>query len=137
MKVIVQFLLAATLFCAPQSAGAQAKAKVNISSVRQKGKSVAFTVSSPAEFYVGGNEYVLYIGNKQFTTYKQDNTEGKGRLIYQISQPDYKSLKEGARIYLTYGDLPAETGSTNEELSKQPDSKCWPLGRFTKRLLTK
>lgn len=119
----------------PFSAVAQQKAKAALASVRQHGRTVAFTVTSARKFYVGNDIYVLHIGASDFSYCNQDDSGGSGKLIFFVPKEDYGALKEGAGIYLTYGAT--GDGPSAAEMCRQGMGKCWPLGTYSKKLLTR
>jgi hypothetical protein len=135
-KLIVLFFCLLAIMFFPDRSVAQEKAKVEIVSARQKGNTVLFTVASSGNFIVGGNVYVLHIGDKTFSHYKQSVAHGKGSLAFLIPAADFNNLKEGANIYLTYGNK-NETEKGMEEMSKPGQGPCWALGKFNPQILTK
>ncbi len=120
----------------PMHVSAQEKAKTNVSLVKQKGNTVAITLTSSKPFRMGGNVYVLYIGNKDLSHSRQSVNKGKGTLTFSINTEDFNALQEGAGMYLTYGRI-KEDGAPMEELSKLKSNKCWSLGKFNHSMLTK
>ena len=114
---------------------AQDKNKTKIGYLKHKGKDVLFNIIGTKPFIFGGNTYILHIGDKEFTIYQQTKFENKGSLTFTIYEADYQTLKDGANIFLTYGNLSREEDL--EDLSKEQYSPCWSLGKFTKKLLSK
>lgn len=132
MKHIVALLCAiATLF----SAQAGEKQKVKLSSLKRNGSDVKLTVTSNNEFYVGGNKHVLYVSGNHYDRYDQANDDGKGSLSFYIPSEDFKKLKDGAKVYLSYGLLEEETEKELEELCQQSLSPCWQVGKLSKKQL--
>jgi len=130
------FVLIAALFILCLSAGnvaAQDKQKAKISLLKQEGKTVTLTVTSNNEFYMGGNMHILHIGDMDFKLYDQDNIDGKGYLKFFIPVNDYKALKDGTKVYLSYGELSLEPGQNIEELCSQKFCPCWSLGKLNKK----
>jgi hypothetical protein len=127
------FVIALQFFNSP--AKAEEKQKARISLIRQTGNTVALTVSSPHEFYVGGNKHILYIGGKHFDLYEQNNEDGRGYLKFFIPADDFKMIKDGTRVYLSYGELEIENEDELEALCKQNFGPCWQLGKLNKRRL--
>lgn len=117
---------------------AQQVHKARIGTVKQKNNTIEFTVTSSVPFYVGGNVYVLHIGNKTFRLSEQTSDDkNRGYLKFFIPVDEYNKLKEGNAVYLTYGYM-----HTNEEqevlaVSKKDPDRCWQVGKFSKKLLTK
>ena len=136
-NLAVLFFSIAILFFIPGSAMAQVKIKTEIASVKQQGNTVDFTITAAKPFIFGGNRYILYIGDKAFYLNKQSAREGKGTITFFIPASDFKTLTEGAGIYLTYGQFPRHGSEQGrEELSKQ-SNRCWPLGKFSRSMLDK
>jgi hypothetical protein len=122
-----------TLFVAGD-VSAQAKSKVEISSVKQKAETVRFMLSSSKPFMVGDNRYILHIGDKEFSRYEQSKNNGKGYITFLMYTDDFDKLENDKKVYLTYGSVSEEADM--EKLSKQ-SARCWSLGKFSKGLLTK
>jgi hypothetical protein len=137
MKKLILFLCFAIMCIAAGSAIAQDKAKISITSVKQKDKNVNFTVTASKPFRMGGNVYVLLIGDKEFAHGKQSKPNGKGVMTIFIPADEFNDLSEGANIYLTYGHKYRGDEQAIADLSKQGRSQCWSLGKFSKKLLTK
>ncbi len=115
---------------------AQNKATLEIGTVKQKDKMVAFTINSSHRFVVGGNTYVLHIGPAEFAHYKQSFKSGVGSLVFQVPVAAYNSLKDGNSMYLTYGHKD-ESEKEMEAQSKEAQGSVWSLGKFSTKLLTK
>ncbi len=113
------------------------KPTIKIESAYKKGSIVYFTVQSNKDFYVGGNVYVLHIGDKQFAHSEQTSkADGSGELSFMIPEADFSTLMDGANVYVTYGQLLDEDDDRAlAELSKQPTTQCWSIGQFNKKLL--
>src|ERR1039457_5440086 len=125
------FTLAIMLFFTGNTV-AQEKAKTEITTVKQKGETVHFTLTSSKPFIFGNNRYVLYIGEKEFFRLEQSKKNGKGYMTFYIPIQDFNNLREGDGIYLSYGTV--DTGDENlEEVAK--GCRCWSLGKFSKSLL--
>jgi len=114
---------------------AQEKQKVKMSLLKQAGPNVTLTITSPSEFYIGGNTHVLYIGNKHFLLHDQDNENGKGILKFYIPSEDFKKIADGSRVYLSYGLLEAESEQELQDMCKQKFCPCWELGKLKKSQL--
>jgi hypothetical protein len=115
---------------------AQQKIEKNIASVKSNGEFVDFNLSSPRPFIFGNNRYILHIGNADFYRNKQTiNPDRTGSMTFLIPISDFNALKDGAAIYLTYGQ-PTTDNNDLEELSKGA-LPCWSLGKFDKSLLNK
>jgi len=135
MGKTIFLLLALTIaFLNPLKSQAQSKAKIEISTIKQKGETVKVTVSSSKPFIFGSNKYILHIGDKICSHYEQTKKEGKGYLAFLVPSSEYKALTNGANIYLTYGHV--DEDANLEALSKQ-NARCWALGTFNKVPLTK
>ncbi len=139
MKNITTLLLSIVLLMPfSGSVKAQDKARTRIVQVKQKGDIVLFTLSSSKPFIFGSNRYYLRIGDKSFTRNEQSHTNGKGRMTFLIPKGDFNRLNESAAIYLTYGNISEDDASSLEELGKADDFlRCWSLGKFSRKLLTK
>lgn len=133
-------LYCAMTFAIPQVAAAYEKARTKVSSVKQKGDNVAFTLTSSKKFYFGANDYILYIGDKRFDENKNLSTNGKGVMTFFIPNEDFGKLVDGADIYLTYGHLTNDEEHESEQLedfNKQNNKRVWSLGKFSAKMLTK
>lgn len=131
------------LFCAllvlcfsPSVSKATEKQKVKIASLKKDSQgTVLMTVSSPNEFYVGGNKHVLYVSGKHFDLYDQENEDGHGSLKFHIPENEFSTLPDGARVYLSYGMMEVENEQELEDLCQQSLSPCWQVGRLNKKQL--
>jgi hypothetical protein len=114
---------------------AQEKQKVKMSLMKQSGQMVTLTITSPNEFYIGGNTHVLYIGNKHFDLHDQNNINGKGILKFYIPTDEFKKLTDGSKVYLSYGMLDADNEKELQDMCKQKFCPCWELGKLSKKQL--
>lgn len=119
----------------PKPASAQEKQKATVSLIRQNGNTVTVTITSSEEFYIGGNTHILHIGNKHYDRNEQNNVDGKGILKFFIPANEFKVLKNGTKMYLTYGELDMENEQEIEAYSKERESRCWALGKLNKKML--
>jgi hypothetical protein len=133
-KISILFSLLVALFFSVNIM-AQEKAKTGVASVKQKGETVRFSLVSSKPFIFANNRYVLYLGEKAFYKNEQWEKKGKGYLTYFIPASEFKQVKEGAKMYLSYGDIDV-TASDIEDYAKE-SRKCWSLGNFNKNLLKK
>ena len=115
---------------------AQVKPAVKIATVKQKGKTVSFTITASEPFRMGSNRYILHIGDKEFFRNSQSENKGHGTITFMIPADDYKHLQSGKSIFLTYGHS-NDGGDDLQTLSDHKDPNCWPLGKFSKKLLKK
>lgn len=134
-NLIALFFSLCVLLSFSGNAIAQEKAKTQVSSVKQKGETVRFTLVSSRPFIFGNNRYLLYIGGKEFKRNEQWKKSGKGYLSFFIPESDFGKLVEGSDIYLTYGSVNIEEADMEELAAKS--RKCWSLGKFSKSMLTK
>jgi hypothetical protein len=132
-KPVVLFLSFLLFLFTPGFLAASEKATVKIASVRQKGEEIHIALSSSKPFIFGSNQYVLYIGSKEFTRLEQTNDEDKRTISFVISKAEYRSLKEGAKMFLSYGRV----DDTDMEKYAKQSNKCWKLGKYTKSMLKK
>lgn len=132
-KPVLLFLSFLLFFFTPGYLTAGEKAIVKISSVKQKGEEVRLAVSSSKPFIFGSNQYVLYIGGKEFTRTEESSEENKRIMSFLISRTEYRAIKEGAKMYLSYGRV---EDTDMEQYAKQ-SMKCWKLGKFSRKLLKK
>jgi len=115
---------------------AQEKIAKSVASVKEHGDFVDFNLTSPRPFIFGNNQYILHIGKSDFYRNKQTiNRDRTGSMTFFIPADAFSLLKEGAAIYLTYGQ-PSDDNDDLEELSRA-DVPCWSLGKFSKGMLTK
>lgn len=131
-------LLSGLLFilALPLRSIAQEKARTSISSIKQKGSTVAITLTSSKPFRMGGNIYVLHVGSRNFEHSGQGSSKGKGTITFPVTMDEYNALQDGAGMYLTYGRI-KEQGADMEMLSQLKSNKCWSLGKLNKSMLTK
>jgi hypothetical protein len=116
-------------------AQAQEKAVTKVSVVQQKGETVRFSLTSSQPFIFASNRYMLYIGDKEFALNEQSVEHEKGLMTFLIPAADFKALRDGASIYLTYGQV--DVTLTNMEEMANTTRRCWSLGKFSKDLLTR
>lgn len=130
-RLLLSALALVFLFAVP--ARAQLNAKMEIATVHQKDNVVQFTITSDKPFRMGGNAYVLHIGEEIFFHYRQYKTKSKGRIVFYIPSADFDRLTEGNAIYLTYGQMSA---TEDDELKELYDHhKAWSFGSFSSSLL--
>jgi hypothetical protein len=118
---------------------AQAVPHARISTVVQKSQTIEFTIESSEAFYVGGNVFLLQIGQTIFHKYNQTDVDGKGKLTYLIPMVDFAKLSDGEAMYITYGELFAPNASTQEMQTiciDNPNTAKY-LGVFNSKLLKK
>lgn len=137
MRLTIALFCALLVLCTgPAESKATEKQKVKIATLKKGTEgTVLMTVSSPNEFYVGGNKHVLYISGKHFDLYDQENEDGRGSLRFHIPQSDFNTLTDGAKVYLSYGLIEAETEQELEEMCQQTFSPCWQVGKLNKKQL--
>lgn len=108
-----------------------------ITKIIQNGQRIELTVSASKPFYVGGNIHILHIGKKDFSLSKQNNSDGKGIIIFYIPVEEFNTLTEGDYIWMSYGNkfkkIPDPT-SDPAKFCKKNSKKCWALGKFSKQL---
>lgn len=61
---------------------------------------MAFTIKGDKDFYVGNAQFVLHIGKSVFTLNDQDGPY----LTFYIPVREFKTIPEGAQIFLKYGE---------------------------------
>lgn len=132
-KAVLFFSVVLGTFCC-LPAIAQQLVTTEISSVQMNGKNVDFTIVSSRPFIFAGNRYVLHAGSKEFFRYQQSKDNGKGVITFFVPVDDFNNLREGAGMYLTYGDGP-DNEAVLEARSKTNPVRCASLGKFTKQLL--
>ena len=115
---------------------AQTKAVTRIVSVKQKENDVNFNLSSSKPFIFGSNRYELHIGTSEFFRNTQSVKDGKGSMTFFIPAEAYNNLQEGSEIFLCYGHMAKGDKVNMEQLSKV-SNKCWQLGKFSRKMLTK
>lgn len=134
-NILLTFCLV-LLSLSPTFATTKEQMKTTIASVKQTDNSVAFTITANMKFHMGGNRYILHIGDKQFFRHTQSGINGKGQLVFYIPSADFDQLNEGAKIFLTYGGK-GESEEEMEDMSKHNSNTNWSLGTFNKALLSK
>ncbi len=138
MKRILQLLmLSVVMGVTVQDAMSQDKQKAKIGQIKQENDKVTVTVTSSKEFYVGGNVHVLYLGDKSYSLYDQQNEDGKGILKFYVPSEEFRAIKDGARVYMSYGELVLEEGEKVEDVCKENFCPCWSLGKLNKKQLKK
>jgi len=115
---------------------AQAVPKATAGEMTLKNQTVEFTVLSEEAFYVGGNVFVLHIGDKMFDYYRQEDIDGKGKLVFLIPENDFKNLAKNELVFLRYGAASLEEESL-ESLCKSLPNLCKKLGNFHPENLAK
>lgn len=137
MRLFIALFGALLVLCTtPSLSKATEKQKVKIAALKKGGEGmVLMTVSSPNEFYVGGNKHVLYISGKHFDLYDQENEDGRGTLKFHIPQSEFNTLTDGAKVYLSYGLMEVENEQELEEMCSQSLSPCWQVGKLNKKQL--
>ena len=68
---------------------AQAVPNSQVGTVIKKAQTIELTIDAPEPFYVGGNIFLLRVGNSIFSKYNQTDVDGKGKLTYLIPLSDY------------------------------------------------
>lgn len=117
---------------------AQQKQDIYIELVKQNNNTVEFTLVANTPFYVGGNVYVLHIGDKNFHLSQQDNDDkNRGYLKFFIPLNEFAELKDGSTVYLTYGYLDVTAEQDVQTLYNNDPAHCWVAGKFNKTQLTK
>ena len=141
MKKISVFLLCLAMSCTlPQLSMAAEKAKTKITTVKQKGNDVAFTVTSSRPFIVAANIYILHVGNRSFENSRDLSDEQKGVMTFYIPNEDYAALADGTATYLSYGRVTRDEDKTEQVLAdmyKHNSRKVWYLGKFSRKMLSK
>jgi hypothetical protein len=138
MKRILQLLMMlGVLGAATQPTAAQDKQKARIGQIKQEKDKVTVTVTSSKEFYVGGNVHILYMGDKSYSLYDQQNEDGKGLLKFYVPAEEFRAIKDGSRVYMSYGELVLEEGEKVEDVCKENFCPCWSLGKLNKKQLKK
>jgi hypothetical protein len=138
MKRILQLLMMlGVLGAATQPTAAQDKQKARIGQIKQEKDKVTVTVTSSKEFYVGGNVHILYLGDKSYSLYDQQNEDGKGMLKFYVPAEEFRAIKDGSRVYMSYGELVLEEGEKVEDVCKENFCPCWSLGKLNKKQLKK
>ncbi len=140
MKNKIIFSLLFVCFLCFAAANAQEKVKTVISYLKLNNKTVELTVVSTKPFIVGGNMYILYLGNKQIRLSRQSKKDGKGIITFLIPLDDFKQAKDGVDIWMVYGDYILDEGNTAIDfaaLYKENPLTCWPLGKLKKKSLKK
>ncbi len=107
----------------------------SISGIRVQNEKVVVTVSSTEAFYIGNNIHVLYIGDKHFDLYDQNNSEQKGTLTYYIPKEDFSKLADGAKVFLSYGEATFDTEEDFNDLLKADPERHWILGKLDKSMM--
>ncbi len=134
MRNIIALLLVAFACLYGDPSIAQEKQKARVSQIQQKGNTVTMTVTSDGEFYIGGNVHVLHIGSKHYDLYDQDNVNGKGILKFYVPAGEFLALKNGTKMFLTYGEAGTDNELELEAFSKDKEMRCWALGKLNKKM---
>lgn len=131
---LVFSLFILTIGTNPIHAQSRLKATVTIASLKQTGDQVRFTIKSSRPLIFGNNEYVLYIGKKEFSLSEVPADDANKTITFLLNEADFKALEEGAPMYVTYGHVNTEMDMV---AYAQQSHKCWAIGTFNKALLTK
>ena len=114
---------------------AQAMPSATISGMKLLQETVEISLKSAEPFYAGNNIFTLYIGNKGFNLYRQEDIEGKGLIVFLILKKEFDQLKNGANIFIGYGDKPSE--ESLESLCETLPNMYHYLGAFQPEKLIK
>lgn len=122
-----------------QKAEAQIPASTVIGSVLTQANEVEFAINANEPFYVGSNVFVLHIGTKSYSRYRQTDVEGKGTLVFLIPKNEFQAMKKGSHIYLSYGEFWPEDAEEEEILDacKASPDKARYLGKLSAEMLLK
>lgn len=122
-----------------QKAEAQIPTSTVIASVLTQANEVEFAINASEPFYVGSNVFVLHIGTKSYSRYRQKDVEGKGTLVFLIPKNEFQAMIKGLDIYLSYGDFWSEEAEENEILDacKASPDKAKHLGKLSAEMLLK
>lgn len=135
-QTFLSVLLTFVMFGVTFNSFAQRAQHVSLTEMHRQNDRIAVTLTSPEGFYVGGNVHVLYIGDKQFDIYDQGNDEqGEGKLIYYIPEQDFKKLKSGDRMYLSYGTVTFKSEEEFDGFVAADPERHWKLGTLDKSML--
>lgn len=139
IKVIISAICASLFSLSTFDAYAQAVPNSQVGTVIKKAQAIELTIDAPEPFYVGGNIFLLRVGNSIFSKYNQTDVDGKGKLTYLIPLSDYAKLIDGDKMFLTYGVLIAPN-TTEQDLHRlgndNPNSVKY-LGVFRTKMLKK
>lgn len=139
IKVIISAFCATLFSLSTFKANAQAIPNAQIGTLVKKAQTIELTIDAPEPFYVGGNVFLLRVGNSIFSKYNQTDVDGKGKLTYLIPLGDYAKLLDGDKMFLTYGILMAPN-TTDQDLyqlgNDNPNSVKF-LGVFSTKMLKK
>lgn len=133
MSMLVGFLSISML------SNAQVKEKTSVYSIKQNNSIVELTLVSTKPFIIGGNAYILYIGQQRFTLNKQEIKEGKNSITFLIPQKDFSALVDGTSMWLLYGDLNTITNQSHDfnAFAQENPHTCWAIGKLKKKSLKK
>lgn len=136
-NLTVLFFSLAVMLCFPVHLPAQVKQNMEMASAARVGDRVELTLTSQKPFFVGGNRYILYIGDKEFYLNKQSARNGRGTLTFLIPADDFNDLNDGGAVYLTYGKVFRNDDAQDREGMSKLSPMCWSLGKLNKSMLTK
>lgn len=133
MSILVSFLSISML------SNAQVKEKTSVYAIKQNNSIVELTLTSTKPFIIGGNAYMLYIGQQRFTLNKQEIKEGKNYITFLIPQKDFSALVDGTSMWLLYGDLNTITNGSVDlnAFAQENPHTCWSIGKLKKKSLKK
>lgn len=136
--LIILFCLS-SIFCINIKSTAQTLPKSTIGSVYKSSEAVEFSVAATEPFYVGGNVFILHIGDSSFDLYRQTDIDGKGNLDFIIPINQFYLLKESTPIFLTYGKVFNDGASAEEKqtVAQTVPELCQYLGQFSFEILNK
>ncbi len=133
MSILVAFLSISML------SKAQVKEKTSVYAIKQNNSIVELTITSTKPFIIGGNAYILYIGQQRFTLNKQEKKDGKNYITFLIPQKDFSALVDGSSMWLLYGDLNTITNQSTDlnAFALENPHTCWTIGKLKKKSLKK
>jgi hypothetical protein len=54
-----------------------------------------------------------------------------------VPSEEFRAIKDGSRVYMSYGELVLEEGEKVEDVCKENFCPCWSLGKLNKKQLKK
>src|SRR5437879_2462915 len=103
-KIIFLCIVSLAVFCFSWKVVATGNPRAAITTVKQNGTTIEFSIASAGKFRIGNNVQVLHVGAKNFSLSKQHDDPGKSILTFLIPLSDFNSLVENDDVWLSYGN---------------------------------
>jgi hypothetical protein len=135
MKIIIKCFFLIVLGLGAGLAGfSKSKAIIEVKEAKLVNQTVELTLHGNKPFPVGNNLFILHVDGKEFSHSRQAKKTSDALLTFLIPVADFRSLREGSTMYVTYGHS-GMSESSLETFSKEAQGTCWKIGLFSATLL--